>query len=181
MMPMRAFVTKSSSQESASWRVKARSRSEDAALFHLTEAARAAIEPGDCPEELAKSLLEAILHAVLRLRPQTTASDERVLYALDHFHRNFSQPLSVRELAREIGVEENHFIRLFHREIGVTPYKYLREYRLSLAVSRLQQGAPLSEAAALSGFDSMPAFSRAIRGRTGLPPSALRETNGSRE
>ena len=74
----------------------------------------------------------------------------------------FAQPLTVAELAREAGFEENYFIRRFRAAMGQTPYAYLRNYRLMEARRLLEAGETLTRTAPRVGYETAAALSRAL-------------------
>ena len=59
------------------------------------------------------------------------------------------KPLSLDDLAREAGVSRFHFVALFRRRAGVTPYQFLIAVRLRAAASLLRETAmPVAAVAA---------------------------------
>ncbi len=71
--------------------------------------------------------------------PIPFASDTVVTNTLETIERNYMTPLSVNDLAAEAGFEVHHFIRRFKRIMGITPYAYLRSYRLIKAKELIER------------------------------------------
>lgn len=89
---------------------------------------------------------------------------------------NLETPISCQALAARMGVTRRTMERRFAARTGRTPGAYYLDLRLTRAQNLLQQtGLSVSEIAAETGFESLPAFSRAYRQRFGLPPSKDRE------
>lgn len=89
---------------------------------------------------------------------------------------NLDAPISCRDLAARVGVTRRTLERRFFAQTGRTPGAYYLDLRLTRAQNLLQQtGLSVSEVAVETGFESLPAFSRAYRQRFGLPPSKDRE------
>lgn len=72
---------------------------------------------------------------------------------------------------REAGVDPARARRWFQANHGMTFMAYLRSRRLGQAFSRLKAGAPVTDTAFDSGFDSLSGFCDAFRRSTGRSPS----------
>ncbi|MEQ6918443.1 AraC family transcriptional regulator [Halomonas aquatica] len=125
-------------------------------------------------ERMAGTLLGS-LHARLASEPATSARSLD-LAALDRFiDRHLGNTLRVADLAAEACLSEAHFSERFRQSTGLSPWKYVMRRRLDGARALVQQNRlPLSEVAALTGFSSQSALSRACRQAFGRPPSQLR-------
>lgn len=110
---------------------------------------------------------EALLRLTLRLLEKQAclpfSTDALIAEALRRIWAGYAGPLCVAELAAAVHLEENHFIRRFHRVMGQTPYAYLRTYRLTLAKQALVCGDTLAQAAEKVGYQSAASLSRALR------------------
>jgi len=67
-----------------------------------------------------------------------------------------------------------HFIRLFKRYYGRTPYQYLTEVRVARAKQLLKSGIPVSQACFSVGFDSVTSFTGLFKKITGSTPSGCK-------
>lgn len=86
----------------------------------------------------------------------------------------FTANLSISDIAKEAGLSEYHFLRLFKTAFQTTPYRYLLEKRLLHARSLLLSGnCTASEVALTTGFADIFSFSKAFKKRFGVPPSHL--------
>lgn len=75
----------------------------------------------------------------------------------------FREPLSVKELADEVGLTREHLTRIFVCEHGLGPAEFLRLIRVGAALSLRRFGRlPLREVALRSGFPSVHAMNRAL-------------------
>lgn len=85
------------------------------------------------------------------------------------------EPISVGALAGKLHTSEATLLRVFLRELQVTPAAYLRGRRLEEAVLHLRGGCgSVSEVAARVGYASLPAFTVAFRRQFGVSPSSVR-------
>ena len=50
---------------------------------------------------------------------------------IDFIQNNYSDSISIDDMIQNIHISKYHFIRLFHRIMGTTPYNYLTNYRIN--------------------------------------------------
>jgi AraC-like DNA-binding protein len=99
-------------------------------------------------------------------------------YLRDHFRT----PITNRQLARLAHMSVRSFERRFHSSFHLTPQKYLRKLRLSMASRALVYTAkPLAEVATECGFSDQSHFTRAFREQFGATPGDYRERYALRE
>lgn len=111
--------------------------------------------------------------------PRILADDERVRRARVFLRENLHRPVSLAEVAAEAGMSRYHFLRVFRRQTGVTPLRYLTRLRIEQAGDELTRGAgTISEIAYRYGFANPAHFSTAFRRQTGLSPTAYRRSHG---
>jgi len=133
----------------------------------------------DLYAETAAHLLTVHLlvrHAKLAV-PRTTKRGDRRLRRADAFMReNLGVPLSLEAIAREAGLSRFHFLRLFKRVHGETPFRRLTRLRMEEAQRRLRQDSEsVTEIALACGYDNSAHFASAFRRLVGVPPSRYRE------
>lgn len=93
------------------------------------------------------------------------------------FEQHPEYPFDVRELARSLGLTPDHFIRVFTREKGSTPYAYLTKIRLESAKGLLQNSSlSISDIASATGFSDLYAFSRFFKSKTDMSPMIYRSS-----
>jgi AraC-like DNA-binding protein len=83
---------------------------------------------------------------------------------------------SVSDLARSAHLSVDHFSRLFHRLIGITPQRYLLESRMRAAAADLVNDStiPIKHIAEAAGYATVHAFSRAFKIVFDISPAAYR-------
>ena len=82
---------------------------------------------------------------------------------------------SVPALAAAAGTSTRQLNRLFQRELGTTPGRYVELVRLEAAQALLDAGHTVTSAAARSGFGSDESLRRAFVHHLGIPPTAYRQ------
>ena len=145
-------------------------------MLGLLQAAEAGV-----PDLYAESAAEFImLHALVRHgglpapRP-AGRDDERVRRARSFLRENLAQPLSLAEIAAEAGMSRYHFLRVFQRQTGETPHRYLTRLRIEQARQELEHGtATVAEVAVRCGFAGRTHFTTMFRRQAGVTPSAYR-------
>lgn len=100
---------------------------------------------------------------------------------------NYADDLTLEELSKIAGISKYHFIRLFTREVGTTPYKYLELTRINKAKKMLQNGISIIEVAISNGFSDQSHFTNLFKKTIGITPKQYqvifeeRETKNERE
>lgn len=96
---------------------------------------------------------------------------------VSHVAGHLAEDLSAGALARRAGVSERHLSRLFLREVGATPGRYVRRARTE-AAAHLLTGTDLTVEAVASrcGFGTVETLRQAFVSRYGVSPSHFRAT-----
>jgi transcriptional regulator GlxA family with amidase domain len=83
--------------------------------------------------------------------------------------------LSVEALAHRVAMSPRHFARVFAREVGVTPARYVERVRVEAARRRLEEsGHGVDTIADTCGFGTAETMRRAFLRTVRVPPSAYR-------
>jgi AraC-like DNA-binding protein len=125
------------------------------------------------------ALVEAVVRRLTGAAPapqQISALDERRIgRALQHADRAADEPLDLDQLAGAAAMSRYHFLRVFRRVVGETPYQYVLGLRLARAAARLlATGDPVSRIAFEQGFGDLSTFNSSFRDRFGTTPTAFR-------
>lgn len=95
--------------------------------------------------------------------------------ALDYIHNNYSYPIHISGIARQIGIDRSYLYKLMQQRLHLSPQQYLIEYRLSRAKEMLAATSlSVTEIAFSCGFKDTPSFCRLFKKRTGASPGAFR-------
>ncbi|KZD02840.1 hypothetical protein AUP43_13465 [Oceanibaculum pacificum] len=142
----------------------------------VASAGRALERPGDM-EGLALRMAGAALRLSRTDAPIPLESRglARIADAVALIEARYAEPLSVAEIAREVGLSRYHFLRLFAATMNVTPYQYLIGRRLRAAAALLPDRSRTVLDIALSvGFGDLSEFTRRFRRVFGKTPSDFR-------
>lgn len=81
---------------------------------------------------------------------------------------------TLEALARELGTHPSHLVRVFRREYGLPPHKYVVSRRLDRARRLLLAGMPIADVATAVGFHDQSHLTRHFRALLGTTPGAFR-------
>ena len=96
--------------------------------------------------------------------------------SLAFLERNFDKPLQIEEIATAGGVSVSSIVRIFHRCLGTTPWRFLQKLRLDCAKELLQNSdLRIKEIAVRSGFNDPLYFSSFFHKECGCSPRRFRE------
>ncbi|GAA4636334.1 AraC family transcriptional regulator [Actinoallomurus vinaceus] len=149
----------------------------------LAGALRAAhIDIARCPDPLeAESrlpwLLTALAHRHSTARPvsDTVPGAARIAHTVrDRLADELIAPPSLAGLAAELGLSRYQLLRAFRTAMGVPPYAWLAQYRVTRARALLESGLRPAEVAALVGFADQAHLTRWFRRVLGVTPAAYR-------
>jgi AraC-like DNA-binding protein len=126
----------------------------------------------------AQELLDVLLFAVIReleSRPPVEEKQEVVL-ARKFMSDNIARSISLDDMASAARMSKFQFAHIFKEQTGLSPMKYLREYRVEAARQLLiNSSLTLKDIAGKVGFADDNHLSRHIRRAFGLPPATLRK------
>ncbi len=106
--------------------------------------------------------------------------DQRVGRALALIHRAPEQAWSVASLSREVAMSRSAFSARFTEMVGLSPGRYLAEWRMQVARMRLlDSNDPVSVISNELGYQSEAAFCRAFKRMFNLSPGTLRSSGGA--
>ncbi len=105
-------------------------------------------------------------------RPQFS---EPVLNAIRQIGRFYNQVLTLHAISDATNFSVYHFVRLFRRETGMSPMRYVTRYRIEKAKEFLQTTThPVGEIGRLVGIPDQYTFARTFRKLAGKSPTQYR-------
>jgi transcriptional regulator GlxA family with amidase domain len=94
---------------------------------------------------------------------------------LDHVVAQPAADHSIEALSQRAGYSARHLTRVFRRELGLTPGRYVERVRLEAAKARLAGGnEPIGAVARAVGFGSEETLRRAFRREIAATPAGYR-------
>lgn len=106
--------------------------------------------------------------------------DRHVGQAIRLMHERPTEPWSLEDLSRQVGLSRSVLHERFVDLTGQAPMQYLAHWRMQLGASLLRQGqAKVATIAQDVGYESEAAFARAFKRITGQPPAAWRRAQSA--
>jgi len=103
------------------------------------------------------------------LKSQNSKIQKSIEYLLKNYKKS---DLSVKEIADRSFMSEVYFRKIFKKEYGVSPQKYIIDLRMQNAVGLISAGYySLKEVAYMSGYNDYKHFSVEFKKNTGVSPS----------
>lgn len=124
-------------------------------------------------EGFALSMLGEIARTAME--PDRAPKPGWLLQAVELLHARAAGPVSMADIAGEVGVHPAHLARTFRDRYGSTMGEYLRRIRVERATGELTEGRKaISRIALDAGFSDQAHFTRVFKRFTGATPAAWR-------
>jgi AraC family transcriptional regulator, regulatory protein of adaptative response / methylated-DNA-[protein]-cysteine methyltransferase len=114
--------------------------------------------------------------ACLRCRPQlphVSEMAERVERARRYLDEHADEPVTLRQLAADIGMSPFHLQRAFKHLVGLSPKEYQDARRMERFKSSLKRGETVTRATYEAGFGSSSRLYERVNSALGMTPSAF--------
>lgn len=119
------------------------------------------------------NMLDAEPESVKQTSPE---KEERLKKMLTYIHQEYKNELSLEDIACSSGVSKRECLRCFKETINITPFNYLKKYRLEMAYILLKNTEDTVITIAEScGFHSASYFGKVFRKNTGMTPYEFRK------
>ncbi|MFU7515861.1 helix-turn-helix domain-containing protein [Clostridium sp. HCS.1] len=97
---------------------------------------------------------------------------------IEYINKNYNQPISISEISDTLDMDRRRFSDIFQEVTGLSPIKYLTEYRLKEAKRLLKfSNYTISEIADMTGYNDCFYFSKNFKKNVGICPRRYREIN----
>ncbi len=130
-------------------------------------------------EELVLGLVERVVATMANHKRNAAVpiarEARRVVDAIRVIESDAAQPVRLQDLAATARMSKYHFLRVFRRLTGVTPYQYLLSARMRRAALELASSRrPVLAIALDSGFGDLSTFNHRFRTAFGATPTQYR-------
>jgi AraC family transcriptional regulator len=128
---------------------------------------------------LAESVIGALSGHVASRAPASALERRRVSDALRHIEDHAADTIDLETLAGIARLSKYHFLRVFRRTVGMTPYQFLLNVRMRRAAVRLIRSPESVVSIAFeAGFGDLSTFNNRFRDVFGMSPTAYRTRGG---
>lgn len=111
-----------------------------------------------------------------RKQDQPSSNSDSIVMALDYIHHNYTNNITMQQVADYVGLTPNYFCSKFHKEIGQSFKQYLRGLQLNHAATLLRvSDMSISNVCEESGINSLAHFLRDFKAYYGVTPSQYRK------
>ncbi len=132
-------------------------------------------------DELLLNLSIRLLQADRSLNPRNSSGTlpaKALTRVIEYLHSHYTEDITLRSLATESDLSPFHLCRSFRSSMGVSPWQYLKDLRLSKSrLDLLTSDSSITTIALQLGFNSSSHFSTAFRQSYGISPRDFRKTN----
>lgn len=119
--------------------------------------------------EVLRCALGAPKKRTIAPRDAETVADRAIRFIETHLF----EEIDLQTIAKKSGASLSTLIRAFKRDVGSTPYGYIRNRRMDEAMLLLKRDLPVGQVAILVGYSNFGAFTDAFKTRFGKPPSRI--------
>jgi AraC-like DNA-binding protein len=105
-------------------------------------------------------------------------SDKRLFKATKYIRENITKDISVNQLASLCCMNEDYFIRLFHKDMGMTPLSYIQQKKIERAQTLfIFEDLSVEEVAYTLGYNNISYFIRLFKNKVGQTPKEYKRNN----
>jgi AraC-like DNA-binding protein len=134
-------------------------------------------------EALTSGFMKLVLFLSRKYKLPEASNNTDVLLianAVSYIEKNYTDPLSIKNLASLACLSERHFARIFKDSYQITPIQYIIGLRLMHAANLLKNTqASITEISILSGFSDNNYFARKFKSTYGCSPGEYRKKEAS--
>lgn len=101
---------------------------------------------------------------------------ESIKTTLTYIKENYREKIYIRDLAKQVSMNEQYFCRFFKKAIGRSPMEYINEYRIKQAIRLLEEtDFPVMDVCLECGYNNLGNFLREFRKYTETTPLQYRK------
>lgn len=125
--------------------------------------------------QLLHSLLNMLIKSVFINARDNINRPSEIETALEFMRENYSENITVDDIIQDIHLSKYHFIRLFKRIMGTTPYSWLTGYRINISKQLLRTtNKSVADIAADCGYVDTSNYINHFKKSTGITPVQYR-------
>ena len=101
----------------------------------------------------------------------TNRIDALLMIVRDYIHDNIQEDITIEDLSRVANISKFHLIRIFRRQFGLTPHKYIINHRINKVRNALKKGTSATHVAHEFGFFDTSHLNRHFKQAYGVTPT----------
>ncbi|QKF67873.1 transcriptional regulator, AraC family [Arcobacter venerupis] len=132
---------------------------------------------------IESNLIDALSYLIINFTSYTKVYDKMfenkivLKKSLELINDCIDENISLDKLADNCNLSKYHFLRVFKKEMGLTPHSFIINERLNRANHLIQKGKTISEACMLVGFNDQSHFTRNFKKYFGYTPSLFQKNS----
>lgn len=128
-------------------------------------------------EEIKKAMTAQLASMMNRFGAACDSEQNLVITrAKQYIEKNFSQDISLRDVANHVYLNAIYFSRYFKEHTQKNFSDYLTDVRISFAKQELGKGKKIDDVCRLSGYRNSSYFAKIFKSNTGMTPSEYQRT-----
>lgn len=121
-------------------------------------------------------LLQLFSKFLIKASFKQEVTDKRIIKTLRYIRENIDKELLISDLATRCSLTDDHFIRVFKKELKCTPIQYINKKKIERAqMMLLIDGRQIKEISYAVSFENVSYFNRLFKTHTGLTPNEYRD------
>lgn len=113
---------------------------------------------------------------------KTWNGEEIVALVKEYIHKNYSSQIDLTNISNNFGFSSAYLSKVFSKYAGISPSKYLKNYRIMIAKQLLNNpDVPISAISTQTGFLDQFYFSKTFKSATGYSPTEYRNLRSSND
>ena len=129
--------------------------------------------------KMIRHFMNCLAIEMIRLSKQQdykTSNFDTMVMALEYIHLNYTNNITIQQVADYVGLTPNYFCSKFHKEIGQSFKQYLRGLQLNHAATLLRvSDISIANVCEESGINSLAHFLKDFKIYYGMTPSQYRK------
>jgi AraC-like DNA-binding protein len=94
---------------------------------------------------------------------------------IEFIENNYQENISLEKLAKMCHLSKFHFLRVFKKQTGFTPYEFITNYRMNMSKHFLiKTKSPVSEISEKVGYNNVNTYIKCFKNQTGTTPNRFR-------
>lgn len=99
-----------------------------------------------------------------------TAQYRQIYQIINFIHQNYAENLNLDIMSKAFYINKFYLCNIFKKVTGTSPNQYLIRCRIIKAKELLLQGFSVESVCMMTGYNSLPHFSRSFKSQTGISP-----------